>query len=103
MRVAKGGTGRSDEEASGAWTLYADGAARGNPGPAAFGWVLDGPDGALREEGGERLGVATNNVAEYKALLAGLARALELGVTHIEVRMDSELVVRQMTGVYRVK
>ena len=103
MSGSGGGSGRSDGAASGAWMLYADGAARGNPGPAAFGWVLDGPDGEPREEGGGVLGVATNNVAEYKALVHGLARALELGVTHLEVRMDSELVVRQMTGVYRVK
>ena len=87
----------------GSWTLYADGAARGNPGPAASGWVLDDPAGAPHEGGGIALGRATNNVAEYRALVEGLTRALALGVTAIEVRMDSELVVRQMTGVYRVK
>ena len=87
----------------GTWTLYADGAARGNPGPAASGYVLDDPSGAPRAAGGVALGHATNNIAEYRALTVGLARALELGVTSIEVRMDSELVVRQMTGVYRVK
>jgi ribonuclease HI len=83
--------------------LYADGAARGNPGPAAYGWVLDDQAGHPVAEGGGVLGVATNNVAEYQGLVAGLTRALELGVTELEVRMDSELVVRQMTGLYRVK
>jgi ribonuclease HI len=85
------------------WRLFADGAARGNPGPAAAGFVLDDPAGRPAAAGGIALGAATNNVAEYRALLAGLARALELGVTAIEVRMDSELVVRQMTGIYRVR
>jgi ribonuclease HI len=85
------------------WRLYADGAARGNPGPAAAGFVLDDSEGREAACGGIALGPATNNVAEYRALLAGLARALELGVTAIDVRMDSELVVRQMTGIYRVK
>jgi ribonuclease HI len=85
------------------WKLFADGASRGNPGPAAAGFVLDAPDGRPAAAGGIALGAATNNVAEYRALVAGLARALELGVTAIDVRMDSELVVRQMTGVYRVK
>ncbi|MGH7725575.1 MAG: ribonuclease HI family protein [Candidatus Eiseniibacteriota bacterium] len=86
-----------------AWQLHADGAARGNPGPAAAGYVLDDPEGRPREAHGIVLGVATNNVAEYRALIVGLARALELGAETIDVRMDSELVVRQMLGVYRVK
>ena len=85
------------------WTLFADGAARGNPGPAAAGFVLDDPAGKERVARGIALGVATNNVAEYKALVAGLAAALDLGVSELAVRMDSELVVRQMKGVYRVK
>jgi ribonuclease H / adenosylcobalamin/alpha-ribazole phosphatase len=87
----------------GAHRLHADGAARGNPGPAAYGFVLDAPDGSPLAEGGVAIGRATNNVAEYLGLIAGLERALELGVTRIEVRMDSELVVRQMTGRYRVR
>jgi len=86
-----------------AWHLFADGAARGNPGPAAYGFVLDDPEGRPRAAQGKALGVATNNVAEYKALIAGLECALEHGATALEVRMDSELVVRQMTGVYKVK
>ncbi len=85
------------------WTLFADGAARGNPGPAAAGFVLDDPAGAERLARGIALGTATNNVAEYKALVEGLSAALALGVEEIAVRMDSELVVRQMTGCYRVK
>lgn len=81
----------------------ADGAARGNPGPAAYGFVLAGPDGRTVAEGGAAIGVATNNVAEYRGLLAGLERARALGVSRLEVRLDSELVVRQMDGAYRVK
>lgn len=84
-------------------TLFADGGSRGNPGPAASGAVLFAEDGSVLAEIGLYLGVATNNVAEWRALLIGLERARELGVEHIEIRMDSELVVRQVTGVYRVK
>jgi probable phosphoglycerate mutase len=83
--------------------LFADGGSRGNPGPAASGAVLYSEDGTVLAEIGEYLGIATNNVAEWRALLAGLTRARELGVDEIEIRMDSELVVRQITGVYRVK
>ena len=83
--------------------LSTDGGARGNPGPAAFGYVLEGEDGTVLAARGEAIGVATNNVAEYRALLAGLARAAELGVDEIEVVSDSELLVRQMRGEYRVR
>ena len=83
--------------------LSTDGGARGNPGPAAYGYVLEAEDGTVLAAHGEPIGVATNNVAEYRALVAGLARALELGVDEVEVVSDSELLVRQMTGVYRVK
>jgi ribonuclease HI len=86
-----------------AWLLFADGAARGNPGPAAYGFVLDDPDGVPRVAAGAALGVATNNVAEYRALIAGLESALDHGAIALEVRMDSELVVRQMMGVYKVR
>ena len=89
--------------AAGAYRLFADGAARGNPGPAAYGYVLDAPDGTALAEVGEAIGHATNNVAEYRGLIAGLERALALGVTELDVRMDSELVVRQMAGEYRVR
>jgi ribonuclease H / adenosylcobalamin/alpha-ribazole phosphatase len=83
--------------------LSTDGGARGNPGPAAFGYVLETEDGTILAAHGERIGVATNNVAEYSALVAGLERALELGVDEVEVVSDSELLVKQMTGEYRVK
>ena len=83
--------------------LSTDGGARGNPGPAAFGYVLETEDGTILAAHGERIGLATNNVAEYSALVAGLERALELGVDELEVVSDSELLVKQMTGEYRVK
>ena len=84
-------------------TLFADGGSRGNPGPAASGAVLFDEDGAVLREVGTYLGVATNNVAEWTGLLTGLEAALELGVDDIAVRLDSELVVKQISGVYRVK
>ena len=84
-------------------TLYTDGGARGNPGPAAFAYVLETDDGTVLDSRGEAIGVATNNVAEYRALVAGLARAAEAGVTELEVVSDSELLVKQMRGEYRVK
>ena len=83
--------------------LYTDGGARGNPGPAAAAYVLETEDGTVLDARGETIGVATNNVAEYRALVAGLARALELGVDELEVVSDSELLVKQMNGEYRVK
>ena len=83
--------------------LATDGGARGNPGPAAFGYVLEATDGTVLAAHGEAIGVATNNVAEYRALLAGLARAIEAGVDELEVVSDSELLVKQMRGEYRVK
>ena len=83
--------------------LSTDGGARGNPGPAAYGYVLEAEDGTLLDARGEAIGVATNNVAEYRALLAGLAKAVEVGVDDLEVVSDSELLVKQMTGEYRVK
>jgi ribonuclease HI len=83
--------------------LSTDGGARGNPGPAAYGYVLEAEDGTVLDARGEAIGVATNNVAEYRALVAGLAKALELGVDDLEVVSDSELLVKQMTGEYRVK
>jgi ribonuclease HI len=80
-----------------------DGGARGNPGPAAFGYVLETEDGTVLAAHGERIGVATNNVAEYRALIAGLEKAVELALDEIEVVSDSELLVKQMRGEYRVK
>jgi len=83
--------------------LFTDGGARGNPGPAAFGYVLEAENGAVLAAHGEAIGVATNNVAEYSALVAGLGKAVELGVDEVEVVSDSELLVKQMRGEYRVK
>lgn len=85
------------------FVLRTDGGARGNPGPAGAGFVLEDPEGLVVRSGGRYLGETTNNVAEYQALIWGLATALEHGVRRIEVRADSELVVRQLTGHYRVK
>ena len=83
--------------------LSTDGGARGNPGPAAYGYVLESEDGHVLDARGERIGVATNNVAEYRALIAGLESALQRGVDELEVVSDSELLVRQMRGDYKVK
>jgi ribonuclease HI len=83
--------------------LHVDGGARGNPGPAAIGVVVSDPDGRLLEEVAERIGFATNNVAEYRALLKGLERAHSLGADEVEIIGDSELVARQLLGVYKVK
>jgi ribonuclease HI len=85
------------------WTLRCDGGARGNPGPAAIGYLLMNPAGDTVESRAEYLGPATNNVAEYRALIAGLEAAARHGATPLRACMDSELVVRQMTGEYRVK
>ena len=82
-------------------TVHVDGGARGNPGLAAAAAVIDG-DG-VHDEASELLGVATNNVAEYRGLLLGLARARELGATEVEVINDSELVAKQINGEYKVK
>ena len=84
-------------------TLYTDGGSRGNPGPAASAFVLEAEDGTVLDARGDTIGVATNNVAEYRALLAGLERAVEVGVDELEVVSDSELLVKQMRGEYKVK
>ena len=83
--------------------VHVDGGARGNPGPAAYGFVLEAEDGTVLDARGEPIGVATNNVAEYRALLLGLERARALGATKVEVINDSELVARQVNGAYKVK
>ena len=87
----------------GIFTLRTDGGARGNPGPAGAGFVLEDSTGAIVRGGGAFLGVATNNVAEYRALILGLQLAESFSVRRLRVCADSELVVRQVTGVYRVK
>jgi ribonuclease HI len=83
--------------------LSTDGGARGNPGPAAYGYVIETDDGHVLAAHGEAIGHATNNVAEYSGLVAGLQKAAELGVRELEVVSDSELLVKQMQGEYRVK
>jgi ribonuclease HI len=83
--------------------VHVDGGSRGNPGPAAIGVVLSSPDGTTVDELAERIGEATNNVAEYRALLRGVQHASELGACEIELINDSELVAKQLTGAYKVK
>ena len=83
--------------------LFTDGGARGNPGPAAYGYVLEAEDGTVLAAEGHAIGSATNNVAEYSGLIAGLRKAAELHVPDVEVVSDSELMVKQMRGEYRVK
>ena len=83
--------------------VHVDGGARGNPGPAAAAAVVSTPDGQVLDEASATLGTATNNVAEYRGLLLGLERARELGATEVDVVNDSELVAKQVNGVYKVK
>jgi ribonuclease HI len=83
--------------------VHVDGGARGNPGPAAVGVVVSDPHGALLDEFAERIGVASNNVAEYRALLRGIERAAALGAHEAEFINDSELVAKQIKGLYKVK
>jgi ribonuclease HI len=82
---------------------YTDGGSRGNPGPAAYGYVLKTTDGEIVAAHGEYIGRTTNNQAEYKGILAAIRKARELGAETLEMRMDSELAVKQLTGEYRVK
>jgi len=84
-------------------TVHVDGGSRGNPGPAAAGAVASNADGEVVGERGEMIGEATNNVAEYRAVLLGVALALELGATEIELINDSELIAHQLNGKYKVK
>jgi ribonuclease HI len=83
--------------------VHVDGGARGNPGRAAAGAVVSTPEGDVLDEASERLGVTSNNVAEYRGLLLGLARARALGATEVDVVNDSELVARQVSGDYKVR
>ena len=91
-----------DSESSSA-ILWTDGAARGNPGPAGIGVMLKTKGGRVIVAEGRSIGHATNNVAEYRALLFGLEKALERGVRRVEVRADSELLIKQLRSEYRVK
>jgi ribonuclease HI len=83
--------------------VHVDGGSRGNPGPAAAGAVVSTPDGDVVDEATELLGIVSNNVAEYRALLLGLQRARELGATEVEAINDSELIAKQVNGQYKVK
>jgi len=83
--------------------LFADGASRGNPGPAGIGVLLCDPDGNTVAEVAEHIGIVTSNVAEYKALIRGLEEALFRGITRLNVCLDSQLLVRQLNGQYRVR
>jgi len=88
---------------TGVWYINTDGGSRGNPGPGGAGIVVTGPDGTVAAEGGAYLGSVTNNIAEYEALLWGLRAARALGASTVIVRADSELIVKQLNGEYRVK
>jgi len=83
--------------------VHVDGGARGNPGPAAAACVISSPAGEVLGEHTQLLGTVTNNVAEYRALLLGLERARELGASEIDVVGDSELIAKQVRGLYKVK
>ncbi|HEY7269776.1 MAG TPA: ribonuclease HI family protein [Dehalococcoidia bacterium] len=85
------------------WVVYSDGASRGNPGRASYGAAVFDPQGSERHRTSGFLGITTNNVAEYRGLIAALEAALALGARRVEARMDSELLVRQAIGRYRVK
>jgi ribonuclease HI len=93
---------RGIEEMTKPWIIHTDGAARGNPGPAAYAFVITRPDGSVIEDKAT-MGTATNNVAEYTALIHALERAAKEGADHLTIHSDSELMVKQMRGEYRVK
>jgi ribonuclease HI len=84
-------------------TINTDGGSRGNPGPAALGVVIFAEDGSVLKAFGEYLGETTNNIAEYTALQRALEEAKKLGAEEVGIKMDSELVVRQMNGIYKIK
>ncbi len=103
-RETPGGRVKARETKALAVDLYCDGASRGNPGPASAGaWLIEKGSGKTLARLGKRLGRATNNEAEYGALLLGLREALQLGATSVTVHADSELVIKQVKGIYRVK
>lgn len=83
--------------------LHTDGGSRGNPGPAAWGFVIKDEAGQVLLERGQYIGETTNNVAEYSALIEGLKSVLDMDASDVVIKMDSELIVRQMTGKYRIK
>jgi len=83
--------------------IWVDGASRGNPGPAAIGAVIKDEESRPIARISQRIGTTTNNQAEYRAIIAALEKAIKLGATHVELNSDSELVVKQINGRYRVK
>lgn len=91
------------KRSAGPWVVFSDGAAKGNPGPSGAGWLICDPQGQVRSENGKFLGHGTNNEAEYQALTAALEEVLSLGAEAVNVHLDSELLVRQLNGQYRVK
>ncbi len=93
----------STSDGAARFIIHTDGGARGNPGPAAFGYVICNSNGEKIEGRGEFIGEATNNVAEYKGMIAAAKRTVELGADAAEFRVDSELLERQVKGRYRVK
>lgn len=92
-----------DKKTSDSFIVYSDGGSRGNPGPSATGFVIMNAKEEVITDGGEYLGVTTNNQAEYQAVYAALQKALELGVKNVDFRLDSNLVVNQLNGVYKIK
>jgi ribonuclease HI len=97
------GVGEASNATASHAILWSDGAARGNPGPAGIGAILKSPNGEVLATESRFLGHTTNNIAEYRALLLGVTRALELGIENLEIRADSELLIKQLRGEYRVK
>ena len=85
------------------YRIYCDGACRGNPGDAAYGFVIYDEDGAMISEGKKKIGHATNNIAEYQGLIGALNEAVKLDLKNVVVHMDSQLIVRQMRGEYKIK
>lgn len=94
---------KKNKNVSPSWQLFTDGASKGNPGPAGAGWILVNDQDSVLLKDSKYLGEATNNEAEYQALILGLKNALSHGVRKVRIHMDSELLVRQLNGVYRVK
>lgn len=92
-----------DKNTSDMFIIYSDGGSRGNPGPSATGFIILNSKDETITDGGEYLGITTNNQAEYQAVYAALQKALELGITRVDFRLDSNLVVSQLNGIYKIK
>ncbi len=103
VKTNMAGDGKASHSAPETAVLYCDGASSGNPGPSGIGIVIENTSGSELAAWGEHIGKSTNNAAEYTALIRGLEKALEMGVKKVEVRTDSQLMERQLVGIYRVK